>query len=257
MTTDGLSLSRPDRRAAQRKRRLQITAVALLGALLGAAAGWWVGSLRSPSYVSTASMQVKRLAGNSFTDRSTDILVSLETEAQLARSDEVLNAVAGSGVGPTDVNVLRGKTTVSVVEGSEVVRVSYRGKSADESAKIADALAKATLDERRRRAQAAGTEQLALVAQSLTKVNAELAAANDPTTQRALNRLKVALRSQRSDIAHTSPDPGEVIGVSTVLASRTSFRSALVLAGAAVGACLGWLLARRVGRHPVSGESGG
>jgi hypothetical protein len=225
-----------------------VASIALLGAVVGAAAGWWIGGTRSTGYASTATVRVRPLAGNAFSEDSTDTLVSLQTEAQLARSDEVLQAVAASAVGPTDVNILRRRIGASVSEGSEVIVMSYRSDSAAVSEQVVDTLANSVLDLREHRATTAQQAQVALVKASRDAVKAEIAGTQDPGLQRVLNQRLVVLDNQLTDIKRSSLDPGEVIGVRTVRASKKAFRLGLVVAGAAVGALVGFVVARRVGR---------
>lgn len=229
-----------------------VATLTLVGALAGATAGWWVGTTRSAGFVSTASVVILPLVGNSFSVNSTDSLVSLHTEAQLVRSDRVLESVAASGAGPTDVDILRGKVAVSVAESSEIVLISVRAESADVSEELATTLAASTLDRRLDRAASTRDEQLAVVRSSIERAEAEVAKATDPAIQRVLSQHLVVLRGQRATLQGATLDPGDLIGVRTVRASRRTMKISLVLGGAAFGAAAAFVVARWSSRARVN-----
>lgn len=228
------------------RRRAVFASIVLVGALVGVAGGWWIGGQRSSGFVSTATLRIKPLVGNAFSEDSSDALVSLETEAELVRSDRVLQTLANSDEGPADLNSLRRRTSASVVEGSEVILVAYRDDDTAVSERLVGVLANSVLEVREQQASDALEAQISLVSASRDDVQREIAEAQRPTVERVLNQRLAVLDDQLAALNGESLSPGEVIGVRTVRASRRALRGGMVLAGAAVGVVVALLVARRV-----------
>lgn len=234
------------------KRRLFVFAVALMTALVGAAAGWVAGGARSSGFVSTATVVINPLQGNAFWDESVSDIVTLQTEAQQARSDAVLETVAGTVEATTDIGVLRRRVSVSVATGSEVIRLSYKGASPVVTEAVAEELAKATLEERRQRALDTRVTQVENVKAALNQVQNELEAAQDPTTQSVLRQRSVVLEDQLDELGEQKLVAGALIGVTTEVASRKTLRIGIAVVGAFSGALFGLWLGRRLVRLHAS-----
>ena len=148
-TADGrqtLSSTSPARGIRPATRAVVVIALVLVGGAIG----WTVGGSSSVSYVSTASIVINPLPGNPLFDDSVADLETLQTEAQRPRSDAVLAEVVDQLDGAVGRSVLQRRVSVAVAPRSEVIEVSYRGGSASASATTAEALAEATLRDRKR-----------------------------------------------------------------------------------------------------------
>lgn len=231
------------------KGRRPIVVITLIAACLGGALGVWLGGMRSSGFIGTASLVINPIPGNTFWDDSVDDTITLQTEAQQARSDAVLAAVVEKSSEINDINVLRRRTSVSTVTNAEVIRLSYRGRSVKDASAVADALAHAALEQRRERASEALEKQVSTVKDTIRLVTDELRNAKDKASERVLTQRRVLLRGQLRGLEAKSLVPGAVLGVTTQSASRRTTRIGLAGAGAVLGAFIGLWLVRRVDRR--------
>lgn len=234
------------------KRRQIIALISLMAACVGGAAGLWLGGMRSSGFIATASVVINPIPGNTFWDDSVDDTITLQTEAQQARSDAVLTAVVDGSDLVNDIDVLRRRTSVSTVTNSEVIRLSYRGGSAKDAVAVADALAHAALDRRRALADTAMETQIATVKDAIGDVTNELQHATDRAAERVLTQRRVVLRTQLRGLQEKSLVPGDVLGVTAQSASRRTTRIGLAGIGAVAGALVGLWVGRRVVRRKPS-----
>ena len=211
--------------------------------LVGGAIGWTVGGSLSVSYVSTASMVIDPLPGNPFFDDSVADLETLQTEAQRTRSDAVLSAVADQLDGTVGQAALQRRVTVAVAPRSEVLAVSYKAGSASVSATTAEALAEATLRDRKQRASDFLAVQITDLTEAIQATKRSLSDAGNRADEQRLARRLVLLNSQLRDLKDQTLSPGAVIGVTTTQVSSKTLKAVLASVGVVVGAMFGlWLL---------------
>lgn len=236
------------RRSRHRRRRWQPVALLAVGAVLGAAVGWWASTTISVGYVATASMVLSPVPGNAFSRAGAATLENLGTEAQVARSDAVLLRVLGPAATPAELALTRSRLTTSVVEGGEVIALHYRAGRADRASETTQALATATLRERSERAAAAKAAHVATIRALIKRTATDLNQADNARSRRILSERLAGLRSQLEQTRELPVDPGTVIGGSTADDSRLMLRMALIAvaaAGGAAAALLAWLALRR------------
>jgi capsular polysaccharide biosynthesis protein len=239
---------------ARRIRPATRAAILIALALLGGVIGWAVGS-QSVSYVSKASMVVNPLPGNPLFEESVSDLETLQTEAQRTRSDAVLSAVVEELDGDISQIVLQRRVSVTVAPGSEILEVSYRGASAAASATIAEALAEATLRDRKQRASDLLSVQTDELTGAASTTKRALSAASSQADEQRLARRLVWLKSQIRDLKAKPLDPGSVIGVSTAQISSKSMKAIGGATGALLGAMFGLWLLFWVNRRLLGGPS--
>ncbi len=219
------------------------TVVVIALVLVGGAIGWTVGASSSVSYVSTASIVINPLPGNPLFDDSVADLETLQTEAQRPRSDAVLAAVVDQLDGAVSRSVLQRRVSVAVAPRSEVIEVSYGGGSASASATTAEALAEATLRDRKQRASDSLTAQINELTAAIDATKRALSKADGRPDEQRLARRLVLLNSQVRDLKDQPLSPGAVIGVTTTQVSSKAMMGVSTFAGAVVGAMFGlWLL---------------
>jgi polysaccharide biosynthesis transport protein len=196
---------------------------------VGLAAGAAVGEVRPATYTATASVLVNPVEGSSYAPQDEeDSLTSLETEAQIVRSDAVTRLALARLPGRATLGELRDGVGVVVPENTQIMQISSRAPGPLAARDRAQAYALAYLDYRRQRAQDAVDAQLAGIEQQTAEVTADLqdataaaaeaAAAGDTADEafqeqlaQALNDELVELRAGRVALQSAVAIPGRLL----------------------------------------------
>jgi capsular polysaccharide biosynthesis protein len=266
----------PATRASSALRPYLALILALL--VLGAAAGSLYSSSRPAVYSSTSSVLIDPLAGNPYApSERNDQLASLETEAQLVRSDAVLGRVAPEVAGDLTLRELADRLTVVVPTNTQIVAISYSAADPELARATAQAVATAYLDNRQQRSEDLSTSQIARVQTQTESVIASLRAATSAAQtgnaakrafQReladALNSELVSLRAQRTTFENATTRPGQIIVPASLpgqgsIVRQLAYPAAGAVAGLLLGIVAGLLLERRRGlvRSPSDAEAVG
>jgi polysaccharide biosynthesis transport protein len=250
-----------------RSLRRHLLLVVLLG-LVGLVAGSVYTAGRPAAYRATATVLVEPLVGNPYAPGDEDdVLASLETEAEVLRSDEVTDLALRRLPVLLSRSTLQDHVFVSVPENTRLLEVTFTGSGREVARQGAQAYATAYLDHRRRRAREATTGPPAAAEQQRRAVVAALraATASARTGSRedravasglveALNAELAGLHAGSVGLEHAVLAPGRVVSAaSTPPPLGGPQRVRFVLAGLAGGLLAGLLLAlARAGRtrHP-------
>lgn len=244
------------------RHRLRNLVLVLLAGLLGAAAGWVYGGLGPPSYQSAVRLELYPLPGNPYATLDSDDLVTMQTEAQQVKSDEVVTTAAENSGFDGDLEMLRRRISVSVTTGSVNINVNFRAGDEEVSREVASALARATLGLRKQRAQLQQQQSEALLRQQLKDVRQALARADSAPRRQALTDQVVFLQAQLQQLDAQILDPGEW-GTSGTWKTSTKKKQVVLAAGGAVAAAavaavliFGWgrLRARRRRRSAAAAQ---
>jgi polysaccharide biosynthesis transport protein len=241
----------------RRTRRQHLVLIVVLG-LAGMVAGAGLTVGRPATYQATASVLVDPLVGNPFAPGDEeDPLPSLETEAEVLRSDEVTRLALSRLPKRLSRSALQDHVAVSVPENTRILEVTFTATSRVLAREGAQAYATAYLDRRRRRAREATTGPLAGVEEQTRAVLAALrtagAAAPPGSAEErastgwlteALNDELVRLRASGVGLEHTLLPPGRVLAAAeTPPPLGTAERAGFPLAGLAGGLLVGLVLA--------------
>jgi polysaccharide biosynthesis transport protein len=234
--------------------------VVLCCLLLGALAGYWHAGGTPKTYLSTARVLVNPSVGNPFVPTPSSVrqdeLTSLETEAQVVRSDEVLGVVA-TQVPSVTLTSLEKKVQVLVPANTQILEISFAGGDPTVTQQVVNAVANAYLANRSQRFDDVNDERIQRVeTQTLSVVSdlraATAAAQHGGSGQRlfqqelsdALRNELVSLRAQRTALENSSSPPGSVIAPAAKGKSAGSLTAEVLPFGAAlVGLALGCLIA--------------
>jgi succinoglycan biosynthesis transport protein ExoP len=232
---------------------------------LGLVLGWLYAASLPTTYTSTADVLVNPAVGNPFVPTPTavrqDELTSLETEAQVARSDEVLAPVLDGQPG-LSVNSLERGLQITVPPNTQVLQISFSAGDEAVAQRVAEAVAKSYLSNRASRADEVNSARIdRLENQTLSVVTdlraATAAAQHGSPAERAfqaqlstaLRNDLVSLRAQRTALETSESPAGKVISPATVPQSASNIVAAAApvsgaLGGLAVGCLLALLLER-------------
>lgn len=219
----------------------------LVGGFLGAAAA----TLVPTAVIGEVSLVLRPTPGNAFSERSVRSYVDLETEAELPRSDEVLQRLASTPGMALEPAELRSRISARPLERTEVLVISYRGEDRVQAAEQARLVAETVLEVRAERSAAAIADQTAVLEAKLLEADQDLTAAagvdGDPLLVPTLSRRVASLRGSYTDVVGRQPSPGSVIAASaTPDPGARQLQLAVVAAGAGGGALIGvgWGLGR-------------
>ena len=173
--------------------------VVVLGLVCGLALGAFIPSVRPIGYTATVEVLLRPVVADPVTNQRADQLVSLDTEAAVIGSDEVLTR-ASQVTGHTLAD-LRRNLKVVAVPSSQVLRVSETRTLFREARRAADAVTAAYLQQRQERARE-------LVAKESTSISGQIAEA-DAT----LNDLSAKL-------AASAPGSPERVSLQSLLTSE-------------------------------------
>lgn len=267
---------RPSLLESVRRHLVVVFALVLVGLCLG----WLAGTSQTTSWTSTARVLINPTVGNPFAPAPSavrqDELTSLETEAQVAGSDEVLGPVAAANP-PLTIGELERGLAITVPPNTQILEMSFTAGDAETAQRVADSVATTYLDNRDLRASSVNENRIARVEVETEAVVDDLRAATAAAqrgseAQRlfqselaaALRNQLVSLRAQRSYLENSEAPAGSVISPATAAVSSGGLTPALLLVvGALVGALLGCVLAlvreRVAGRVRTPGdvEAGG
>lgn len=247
---------------------------------LGALGGWAYAGSSPTTYTSSVRILVNPAVGNPYAPTPASVrqdeLTSLETEAQMVRSAEVLDAVATPGTGPT-ASELASRLQVTVPPNTQILEISYSAREPDAARSVADAVADAYLDNRAARFGDVQDARITRVenqtVRTIEDLRAATAAAQVGTPARrafnaeladALRNELVSLRAQRSSLENSESPVGAVISPASPAQGSTLLNDVVLpVGGALAGLAIGCLLAlalersRGVVRTPAEVESAG
>lgn len=239
--------------------------VVVLGIVLGALAGWVYAGSAATTYLSTTRVLVNPSVGNPYAPTPSSVrqdeLTSLETEAQVARSTEVLAAVAADA-GLTTRELER-NLRVTVPPNTQILEISYSATEPRVAERVADAIAETYLANREQRFNDVNAARIERVATRSRTVLAELRAATAAALEgaastqsfqtelaAALRNELVSLRAQRTALENSESPPGSVIAPASTAERARNLNAIVYPAGGAFAglalACLLALLLERV-----------
>ena len=265
------TVSRPTLLRAVR-RHLVVVVVCLVS---GLTAGWLLASDQQATYTSTARVLVNPTIGNPFAPAPTSVrqdeLTSLETEAQVARSEEVVTVVTDQFPSLTQGEIERG-LEITVPANTQILAMTYVADDPSVARQVTDALASAYLANRDRRAVELNKVRIDRVeTQTLGVVEdlraATVAAQKGSDAQRlfqsemasALRNELVSLRAQRSYLENSEGPAGAVISPASKATTTSNLAPlailvALALTGLALGLLIAVLVERLTGRVRTAHE---
>ncbi|NHC24438.1 hypothetical protein G6553_14805 [Nocardioides sp. IC4_145] len=243
--------------------------------VLGAAGGWWYAGSATAAWSSSASVLINPASGNPFVPTPSavrqDEPTSLETEAQVARSAEVLAAVDEKEP-DLDLREIERGLQVTVPPNTQVLQITFTSSSPRAAERVAGEVARAYLANRERRSDAVTAGRVEQVEDQTIGVLADLktataAAQRGSAAERlfqsqlatALRNQLVNLRAQRSAL-ETSEAPADSVIAPATAAQRPADLVATVapvggaLAGLALACLLAVLLERTRGRVRSAAE---
>ncbi|WP_017585345.1 hypothetical protein [Nocardiopsis ganjiahuensis] len=237
------------------RRRWRLVGAGVLGGLVLATAG----VLAVPStYTSVAAVQVRPTGMAEFTGEQVGRLtgdVNLDSEAQIAVSDQVTTGMAEALPGDPDPAELRERIDVTVPSNSNILELHYSARSPEAAQEGADALAASYLEHRGEQARSlisgrleALREEQEELYERLTELATENAAAAG-AQQVGTDAQADALRQEIGDLGngisplsalHETVSPGQVITPADLPESPSSPVPLLwLVAGAALGLVAG------------------
>lgn len=244
-----------------RRHVVVVAAFVVLGGLLGVL---YTASL-AVTYTSTATLLVNPSVGNPFVPTPSavrqDELTSLETEAQVARSAEVLDPVVSRHPQLTR-SQLDHNLQIIVPPSTQTLAVSYTAGTPTEARVIANDVAAAYLANRSQRFTDVNAARIDRLATQTAQVVRELRSATfaqqssdaanaafQGQLATALRNQLVNLRAQRTALENSDVPPGAVISPAQTPKSGSSLTSlALPVAGVLAGLALGFLVAALIER---------
>lgn len=242
-----------------RAARRHVAVLAVLLAL-GAVAGWLYADSSPTTYTSTARVLVNPSVGNPFAPTPASVrqdeMTSLETEAQVARSAEVLET-AVSQIPGLSTGELQRSLQVSVPANTQILEISYSDHDSVTAQLVTDTVAGAYLDNRSRRFEEVNAERIDRVEVQTLRVVKDLQAATEAAQQgtpanrkfqselaTALRNELVSLRAQRTALENSESPPGAIISPASTPAAAGALNTlVLPVAGGLTGLALGCLLA--------------
>jgi capsular polysaccharide biosynthesis protein/Mrp family chromosome partitioning ATPase len=244
-------------------------AVVLALVVVGGTLGWLYAASMPVSYTSTARVLVNPAIGNPYAPTPASVrqdeLVSLETEAQVARSVEVLDEVAARSSGITAAEIGR-RLQVTVPPNTQILEFLYTANDPEVARDVADAVATSYLDNRARRFEAVNDARIQRVESRTESVISDLRAATaeaqvgspahrlfQSELATTLRNELVTLRAQRSALENTEATPGTVFAPATTPSgggniTMLAFPVGGALAGLAAGCMIAVLRERSSGR---------
>ncbi|CAM3582620.1 Wzz/FepE/Etk N-terminal domain-containing protein [Nocardioides zeicaulis] len=236
--------------------------VALVAVLLvlGAVGGWLYAASAPVTYTSTTRVLINPSVGNPFSSTPSSVRqdqdTSLETEAQMVRSTEVLGAVVDRSTGLTVAGVAR-RLQVSVPPSTQILEISFSADDPELARQVTDAVASAYLANRDARFKTVQDERVGrLETQTVRTVedlrSATTAAQKGTAAQKAFNNeladaLRnelVNLRAQRTALENLTAPAGTVVSPASRPAGAPLLTTLVPPVGGAVaGLVVGCLLA--------------
>jgi polysaccharide biosynthesis transport protein len=244
-------------------------AVVFVCLALGTLAGYLYAAGTPKTYTSSARVLVNPSVGNPFVPTPASVrqdeLTSLETEAQVVRSDEVLGVVA-TQIPTVSMTTLERQVSVFVPANTQILEISFTGGNPAVTQQVVDAVANAYLENRSRRFDEVNDDRIQRVGARTETVVADLRAATEAAQhggdgeklfqQELADSLRnelVSLRAQRTALENSASPPGSVIAPAAVGKRATDLTATVLpfgaaLAGLALGCLLAVVLERLTGR---------
>jgi capsular polysaccharide biosynthesis protein len=232
--------------------------IVVLALVAGSLAGWLYGGSTPARYTSTTRVLVNPTAGNPFTPTPASVRqdqeTSLATEAQVARSAEVLGAVVVPGQA---LEGLERRVRVNVPANTQILEISFTAGDPVLAQRVVDAVAAAYLANREQRFEEVTDARIERLENQTLRVVDDLRQAtaaaqlgspakrmfNDQLAAALRNEL-VSLRAQRTALENLEAPAGTVISPATSGARAGTITPILMLAGGALaGLVLGCLVA--------------
>ncbi|QIG44397.1 hypothetical protein G5V58_17875 [Nocardioides anomalus] len=227
---------------------------------LGVVGGYLYAGSQVPVYTSTSRVLVDPSVGNPYVPSPSSVrqdeLASLETEAQVVRSEEVLSAVLPQFPG-LSLGALQRNVQVVIPPNTQVLDITFASEQQNLTQPVADAVAKAFLANRARRSDEVNQTRISrvesrtnAVMEDLRRATADAQSDNAATAlyneqlSGALRNELVSLRAQRTALENSESPTGDVIGPAGAGKSAEGLTATVVPLGVAlVGLALGCLLA--------------
>lgn len=231
--------------------------VIVAGALLGLFAAYGFLSLRAAAYTSQTSVLVSPTGVDepvAVSGARTGGPLNMDTEAQVALSDDVLTRAKAVLKSPESVQVLRGRVSVSVPPNTEILGIAFVTSEPSSSQAGSTAVAQAYLaarDELAKKTLLARTvaleNQSTALQQQLVAAEAAVAATSATSPERPAadaqrSRVQSDLSSSDSELSalkRTQVTPGQIVALPT---QPTSDRNIIVLVSLFSGPFAGLLL---------------
>ncbi|MEQ6902472.1 Wzz/FepE/Etk N-terminal domain-containing protein [Nocardioides sp. YIM 152588] len=237
-------------------------------ALIGLVAGLLYALSLPAAYTSTTRVLINPAVGNPFVPTPSavrqDELTSLETEAQVARSAEVLGPVAERA--GLDLEELGRRVSISVPPNTQILEIVVTMANSAAAQQTAEDVAATYLKNRADRAESVNEARLEQVESRIREAVADLRAASEAALTStgsdrafqahlatALRNELVNLRSQQTALEDTASTGDSVITPATVATASTNvttFAAPVIglLAGLVVGCLLALVLERSSGK---------
>ncbi len=258
--------ARPGRRSRHRVRPPPLRRVlagglvvtAVVTAVVGAAAYVVVPQ----RYSALALVYVPPLAGNAYSSRGSAnaVRADLGTEAELARSDRVLDAVAAAPGIDATADALRPRIRTTPSTRGETIEITVTGSSAEGVEQVAALVAQESVLARQERSLRWTTSQKTVVGAAVSTAEANLGVALGPTGDETLvNAYNRRLTLLRADVRGLTGDLSEQGAVLSTRSSPSEDDRLLLLGAAAGGLVLGLLVSlvtRGATRVPFSAYRG-
>ncbi len=233
------------------RRRWPVVLIGLIvGVVAGAVAVTFVPSLYTASSkvsVDAVPSDVGAVAGG-----RTQGQVNLDTEAQVAKSDEVAARVADSlGLSWSPAEVAA-RIAITVPPNTSVLRFTFRSETPAEAELGANAVARSYLENRRHVAEDFVSDQAEKIAKALAEVDEKLQGTEDEVTRAALRATRARLLSSLAELESTVITPGRVLSDAVRPSAPDVPRpwmlwTSLVSFGLLLGLAAAYLLDRRAG----------
>jgi polysaccharide biosynthesis transport protein len=228
----------------------------LVGLLVGLGLGWVGASGQSATWTSTARVLVNPTVGNPFAPVPSSVrqdeLTSLETEAQVAGSTEVLSVVANENP-PLTIDAVRRGTAVVVPANTQILELTFTASDPDTAEAVANSLADTYLSNRTLRGTNVNQARINKVEDQTKTVVDDLRAATAAAQKgtkaerlfqselaSALRNQLVSLRAQRSYLESSDAPSGSVISTASPAVSSGGLGPIIfIVVGALLGLALG------------------
>jgi membrane-associated HD superfamily phosphohydrolase len=228
---------------------------AVVGALLGLAAGVLLLTLASGAVRSEASVLVlPTIALQDVAVAGESAELSMDTEAQVARSVQVAEAVKRSTDSAASTDTLLRSVRAFVQPNSQVMTITFDADNAETAREGAQAFAEEYLTVRADNARQAVDGALAALQSQVTSLEADLRRTNDELSNASLNSARRSLadaqrtivisqindaNSQLLRLRAVTPNPGRVISTASTPVRRALPTVPVLLLASVIGAAVG------------------
>ena len=196
-------------------------------------------------HTALALVYVPPLAGNAYSSRGSAnaVRADLGTEAELARSDRVLDAVAAAPGIDATADALRPRIRTTPSDRGETIEITVSGSSAEGVEQVAALVAQESVLARQERSLRWTTAQKTVVGAAVSTAEANLDVALGPTGDETLvNAYNRRLTLLRADVRGLDGDLTEQGAVLSTRSSPSEDDRLLLMGVAAGGLALGLLV---------------